>query len=170
MNIQDIHIYWEGPSTLNDIKLLKNENQDYGIYQVYGHHPLYGNDVLLYIGRAKKRTFGERLPEEGWEFDYDPKNTQIYIGLIAGHDKINNKKWELMIELAEKLLIYSHNPIYNTSNTVTIDREALKDVRVYNWNTHRDLLPEVSGFRQTSNLDFISKNNIYSLDKGNVKA
>jgi len=32
-----------------------------GIYQVYGTHPVYGKDVLLYIRKTSNQTFGKRL-------------------------------------------------------------------------------------------------------------
>ncbi|HDR7669617.1 TPA: hypothetical protein QCX97_003504 [Bacillus wiedmannii] len=45
-----IQILWHGPYSITDLVKLKNEEIDYGIYQSYGNHPVYGNDVLLYIG------------------------------------------------------------------------------------------------------------------------
>lgn len=45
-----IQILWDGPYSITDLVKLKNEEIDYGIYQIYGNHPVYGNDVLLYIG------------------------------------------------------------------------------------------------------------------------
>ncbi|WP_078183723.1 hypothetical protein [Bacillus wiedmannii] len=45
-----IQILWDGPYNITDLVKLKNEETDYGIYQIYGNHPIYGNDVLLYIG------------------------------------------------------------------------------------------------------------------------
>jgi len=56
-----IHIQWEGPYSYQEIKDLKNENNDYGIYQIYGGHPIYGSGALLYIGKAQLQTFGIRL-------------------------------------------------------------------------------------------------------------
>ncbi|MES5869165.1 hypothetical protein [Bacillus cereus group sp. RP32] len=45
-----IQILLDGPYSITDLVKLKNEEIDYGIYQIYGNHPVYGNDVLLYIG------------------------------------------------------------------------------------------------------------------------
>jgi hypothetical protein len=40
-----IHIEWEGPYSLNQLDTLKD------LYQIYGHHSVYGSNVLLYIGQ-----------------------------------------------------------------------------------------------------------------------
>lgn len=45
-----IQILWDGPYSITDLVKLKNEEIDYGIYQIYGNRPVYDNDVLLYIG------------------------------------------------------------------------------------------------------------------------
>ena len=49
MNV--IEIEWEGPISVNDTIKLINDN-DYGIYQIYGTHPVFGSNTLLYIGKA----------------------------------------------------------------------------------------------------------------------
>ncbi|TQP76852.1 hypothetical protein FLL89_19800, partial [Vibrio cholerae] len=55
-----IHIQWDGPFSLEQIKLM-NTRTDYGLYQVYGTHTVYGSNVLLYIGQATYQTFGTRI-------------------------------------------------------------------------------------------------------------
>jgi len=60
-----IHINWDGPYTLEDLPDLRDENIDYGVYQIYGGHPVYGSSVLLYIGKAESQTFGTRIAEYG---------------------------------------------------------------------------------------------------------
>jgi len=42
---------------------LKDLLKDRGLYQIYGHHPVYGSNVLLYIGQTYGRTFRERIEE-----------------------------------------------------------------------------------------------------------
>lgn len=56
-----IHIEWEGPKLLSDINNLNDPKYDYGVYQIYGGHPVYGTNILLYIGKADKQTFGVRI-------------------------------------------------------------------------------------------------------------
>ena len=113
----DIHIFWEGPFKLNELSGLNDKDRDYGVYQVYGQHHLYGNSVLLYIGQANQQTFGTRLPQEEWQYESDPLNIQIYIGRLAGHKLATVEEWETKIDQAEKLLIYSHQPIYEGRGT-----------------------------------------------------
>lgn len=64
-------IEWEGPfsaqTIINDFTDAGNhpyyEGNDYGLYQIYGRHILYGSDALLYIGKATKRSFSVRFAE-----------------------------------------------------------------------------------------------------------
>ena len=50
-----IHIEWEGPYSLNQLDTLNDLRRDHGLYQIYGHHPVYGSNVLLYIGQTYGR-------------------------------------------------------------------------------------------------------------------
>ena len=61
MNGEIIHIDWDGPYRIEEINELNDEKKDYGIYQIYGTHPVYGSNVLLYIGKADQQTFGARI-------------------------------------------------------------------------------------------------------------
>lgn len=54
-----IHIEWDGPFKLDQLSELNNTDIDFGIYQIYGSHPIYGADVLLYIGKADRQTFSK---------------------------------------------------------------------------------------------------------------
>ena len=46
-----IEIGWSGPYDLAQISKL-NTNSDYGLYQIYGTHNIFGANTLLYIGKA----------------------------------------------------------------------------------------------------------------------
>ena len=46
-----IHTEWEGPYSLNQLDTLKDLRKDRGLYQIYGHHPVYGSNVLLMSAR-----------------------------------------------------------------------------------------------------------------------
>jgi len=162
----DIHIFWEGPFELKDMSKINNESKDYGIYQVYGHHPIYGDSVLLYIGLAVNQTFATRIAQETWNDRPDPLNTHIYIGRLAGRMKVDIDTWDELIERAEKLLIYSHKPVLNTQNTKSLKEGDFLDDRIYNWGSHRDLFPEVSTRRFiSSNFEHISEDQIYDASK-----
>jgi len=159
----DIHVFWEGPFNINDLydqNKLNDDSKDYGIYQVYGFHPLYGQSVLLYIGKADSQTFNTRLKQEGWEYEVDNKNIQFYVGRLANEGIITDSNWSKFIDQAEKLLIHAHKPAYNTSNTRALPFGYIKDVHVFNWDSSRSLFPEVSWGRYTKKFDHITEDHI----------
>ncbi|MGG3452337.1 hypothetical protein ABER98_21300 [Domibacillus aminovorans] len=149
-----IQIQWEGPHKLTDLPTLTNEETDYGIYQIYGKHPVYGSDVLLYIGKADYQTLGKRISQENWLDTNDSNNTKIYVGRLYGPQNPTNAIWSREIDLAERLLIYVHKPAYNSRSVASLPDSELQNIHILNWGHHRDLLPELSGLRWTSKLDY----------------
>ena len=150
-----IHIEWDGPHRLDAVRSLTG-SADYGVYQVYGGHPVYGNTSLLYIGLAAAQHFGERIPQESqWLDNRDAGRVEVYVGRIAGSKTPDDMTWDRQIRLAERLLIYAHSPPMNTQKNLGKLETELRLVRVLNWARHRDLLPEVSGARWTSRYDDI---------------
>jgi len=159
-----IHIDWEGPLSVEAAKALQS-GSDYGVYQVYGASPIYGNHALLYIGLAAAQTLGARIAQHGWmEWTRDPKNIEIYVGRLGGHQTPSNNDWERRIHMAERLLIFSHYPPYNTQKQLAKMEDDLIDVHVLNWKAHKDLLPEVSGARWTSMYNEIEDYNSFNTD------
>jgi hypothetical protein len=145
-----ININWYGPYGLHDLKQLNDTSKDFGIYQVCGSHPVYGSNVLLYIGKAVQQTFATRIAQENWHYNKDSGNVQIYVGRLGGNKKIPMEKWEQQIHFAEKLLIYSHAPACNSQNIGTVPFSDLANIHILNWGNYRDLLPEVSSKRWAS--------------------
>jgi len=177
--MDEIRITWEGPYNLADLgynkedekydtsSKLDDQKKDYGIYQVYGFHPIYGDNVLLYIGQAKNQTFAKRLSQEWWEYNADCNNIQFYVGRLFGDKQPTAKKWNELIDIAEKMLIYAHAPAMNSSNILNISRdtEILKkysNIRIFNYDQYRSLFPEVSGELLIKVHDF---NGVFSRDK-----
>ena len=80
--------------------------QDYGVYQVYGKHVVFGENALLYIGSARDQTYGRRLRQHGWI----EEDNIIVVGRIAESD------WHELLEDVEALEIYWHTPPYNSKN------------------------------------------------------
>lgn len=150
-----VQLQWEGPYKLTDIPSLNNEEWDYGIYQIYGKHPVYGSDVLLYIGKADLQTLGKRISQENWLDTNDSNNTKIYVGRLHGPEIQSEEEWSVEIDLAERLLIYVHKPAYNARSITSLPDSKLQDMHLLNWGHHRDLLPEVSGLRWTQKLDHL---------------
>ena len=132
---------------MENLSDLNDENKDYGVYQIQGGHPVYGSGVLLYIGKAVDQTFGKRISQEGWGYNSDSENVEIYIGRLSGEHTPKNAQWDTEISLAENLLIYSHKPAFNSQSIKSVRDKRLENVHVFNWMAHRDLIAEVSGMR-----------------------
>lgn len=148
-----IQIEWKGPYSLEELILLDDRSHDYGIYQIYGKHVVYGKDVLLYIGKADFQTIGRRVLQENWWYTNDSNHLKIYAGRLAGEKTPQEEIWFKEIDLAEKLLINVHKPAYNSKYLTSIPDTELQDIHILNCGDHRDLLPEVSGLRWTRKLD-----------------
>lgn len=139
--MKDININWDGPFTIDECKKF-NSCCDYGLYQYYGEHLVYGQDSLLYLGKAEKQTFGARLSKHNWE-DWCSSSHSIYVGRVFSDQKMAVTDIEKAIDIAERILLLSHNPSFNSSNLNKIgDYDG--DVRVLNWGLRRQLLPEVT--------------------------
>jgi len=149
-----ISIQWEGPFTLKEASQLTNEDTDYGIYQIYGRHPIYGREALLYIGKANQQTFAIRLKqhEEYWIDEYCEGSVKVYVGRLAGDKTPSDNCWNKEIDRAEQLLINVHKPAHNSQSIKPFDYKKDKsffDVHILNWGEYGALLPEVSGDRWT---------------------
>ncbi len=166
----DIHLEWSGPLSYEDACKV-NGDSDWGVYQIYGSHPCYGADVLLYIGKAERQHFGERLKQKhSIPYNYDINSTKVYFGRLAGEDRPDDETWNRHIVLAEKLLIYAHRPAWNsTMNMGKLDSE-LQNVHVFNWMNHKMLLPEVSGSRWSSRLDSMTRYHVFKADEPRIPA
>lgn len=148
-DVMHVHVQWDGPYTFDQVKNFKDEFTDFGVYQIYGTHPVYGSDVLLYIGKADMQTFGVRLSQHSWNFhNQDASRLAAYLGRLSGY-KItpSDSDWSNQIDFVERLLIYSHWPAGNSSGLNAAFGKELYRVHILNWGRYRDLLPEVSGSR-----------------------
>lgn len=132
---------------------------DFGLYQIYAEHPVYGADALVYIGKARDETFARRLrqPEYKWmNDDYAPwEDNASRIRFRTGRVHVTRRdsapgpaKWNAWIDRAERLLIYAHSPARNCDFVRTPPSEPpFHDLHVLNWGQYGSLLPEVSGAR-----------------------
>lgn len=162
---KDIHIDWDGPYNYDEAVKLKDHNIDYGVYQIYGTHPLYGSNILLYIGQANSQTFGVRLSQEAWRSsDADPSDLKVYVGRLAGYGATpSNDEWASQITIAERMLIFAHWPAGNSSGLNVYLDEKYHDTHILNWGCHRDLLPEVSGARYSNRYESAENYATFSL-------
>ena len=160
-----IHIQWEGPLQVADALKLTDEDSDYGIYQVYGPHPVYGVGTLLYIGKAQRQTFAQRIKQERWtDWEYFEGKVHIYVGRLHGESTPTDATWERQIAIAEALLIASHKPSHNSSGVGYLSKntdKAVRDLHVFNWGDFGRLLPEVSGGRWSTKYDYIPNYDAY---------
>ena len=157
-----IHLQWHGPFTLEQVREL-NADHDYGVYQVYGSHPVYGSDVLLYIGKSSEQTFSVRLQQEAWHYNEDAGNVRYYVGRLAGERTPGDAEWSHQIGLLETLLIHSHWPAANSRNIQGLGAHAteIADIHVLNWGQRRSLLSEVSGLMLTDRYNVIPNYHCY---------
>ena len=149
-DIKYIHIQWQGPLSLADVLNLTNEQKDYGVYQIYMAHPLYGRSALTYVGRSARRSFGIRFKDHrSWiEANADGNKAEIYVGrLFDEMPPTSDKAWEELIIAAERLLIYAHAPASNSSGLNVEFDESYYNVHILNWGNYGQLQPEVSGAR-----------------------
>lgn len=157
-----IHIDWDGPYSQSQIAEL-NKESDFGIYQIYGAHPVYGSNVLIYIGLAVEQTFAVRVSQHGWcHTTSDANQLSYYVGRLFGDPHPDNATWSDHIKLAERLLIHAHKPAENTQKQLAGLEKNLRLVHVVNWRHYRDLMPEVSGARWTERFEELSYDTRYS--------
>jgi len=120
-----IHLVWEGPIRLEGAYQLRNEKTDYGVYQVYGRHPVVGVTSLLYIGKAEEQPFGARLKQEKWEeWEEGEGPVEIRVRRLFGAETPSNEEWGRQIRLVEKLLIAANKPPRNGQGVAWLSRDA----------------------------------------------
>lgn len=147
-----IDVYWEGPYTLETIDSI--ETDTHCLYQVYGRHPLYGENALLYIGKTEKQTTRIRIKQHQW-IGNQADVCQIYVATCGVFT--NWKIWqgdkreryqaydsnEATTDSIESLLIHAHQPSYNSQNLKSISPE-IYPFRIFNSGRRSSLLPEIS--------------------------
>ena len=165
-----IHIVWSDPIPYEKVSEFVSDITDFGIYQIYGTHPVHGSDVLLYIGRAMGGSFGWRVPQHEWRLDeHEVGSIRVHLGRLAGVTTPPNDVWNRQIELAERLLIFAHRPPLNQKVGLgSLDAE-LHGVHICNWESRANLMAEVSGLRWTS-FGAASPKNIYRAGENNETA
>lgn len=143
-----MHIQWSGPYSFVEASRFQDLRTDYGVYQFCGPHTVYGRDVLLYLGKAAKQTFGVRIQQENWvNWQEANGSVRVFLGRISGGETPDNDTWNSQIGWAETLLIKAHRPAHNSSGLNRTGDQRVGRVHVLNWGDRGALLPEVSGAR-----------------------
>jgi len=145
-----ITIKWDGPFILDHIAQF-SRNQDYGLYQIYGTHNVFGPGSLLYLGKAEEQSFSDRIPSHIEWIEWESASTEIYLGRLCGTEPMTKERdaeWCSDIDVAERLLIYFSSPPYNSKNIQSYGdiKGDIKNVIVINYKKRNRLPIEVSTY------------------------
>lgn len=146
--IQLIEIKWSGPFTYDE--LLKFESADHGpgLYMVYGNHPVYGNDVLLYIGRTEVNIKNRISNHEMLE--YPELECKAYFGYVTPSKENLDIDLAEQIRIAEALLIERHYPAFNKQLDHNNHNLKSRPICVLNWDSRRSLQADVTNLNRFS--------------------
>lgn len=129
-----VKVQWAAPCKIEDALRATGK----GIYQIYGHHVVFGPSALLYVGVENKRTFGARFAEHKKQWIDWESDISIRLGTVADHADL--------LPQVESLTIFWHSPPYNSHH---ITKHNVKvPLRVQNWGDRGRLLPEYSNHQQ----------------------
>ena len=141
--MRTVRVEWEGPVSLDAVKALDDEDDDCGLYQIYGRHIIFGAGSLLYVGMTTT-TYNRRFfsgPERhiDWlEEDQEEEDLSVYVGRIVEEDYEHEPHWEdwkNVLRDAEALTIYWHSPPYNSSNIGTYNGQRLEVINLGNYGS-----------------------------------
>lgn len=150
------HFSWESykwadviSQNLNSSNHFLNSPNCYGLYYITGSHFVYGQNTLLYFGKAQEQRFGYRLNQHD-DFDVSniPNINNLYVGKLLKRDDGNEKTWGEAIDLSESLFINCLIPAMNSKSIKwVLDDKKYGDILICNWDDIGFLLPEISGYR-----------------------
>ncbi len=125
--MRTVRVEWEGPLSLDEVKALDDDDDDCGLYQIYGRHIIFGDDSLLYVGMTtwafERRFFSGGDPHIDWL--EEEEGVSVYVGRIVEEDYEHEADWKHVLKDAEALTIYWHSPPYNSSNIETYNGQSL---------------------------------------------
>jgi len=140
-------VFWEGPFEWE--KRHSHLKKHHVLYSIEGNHPVYGRDVLLYIGKTDAG-IGNRLSyHEEW---VDDESDLVKVRVASVGEFTNWEEWEKdthypkadanIVGKIEALLIYAHQPAYNTRGKSSLGPKIR--IRIFNTGKSGLLLPELS--------------------------
>ena len=86
--MRTVRVKWEGPLSLDEVKDLDDEDEDCGLYQIYGRHIIFGDASLLYIGMTTS-TYNRRFfsgPDPHIDWLVEEEGVSVYLGRIVEED------------------------------------------------------------------------------------
>ena len=156
-------IFWDGPFTIDELEEYAAEEPElakyWSLYAKYEDHPIYGNNVLTYIGKAEKQDVLKRLKQ------HDLEREKIYVGIIykfeswAKSNSNYEKDWAkhenvikdaTIISPIEELFIHALWPAGNLRNKNTAKNSW--PFRIFNTGYKGSIPQEVSGHYTLENL------------------
>ena len=106
--MRTVRVEWEGPLSLDEVKALDDEDEDCGLYQIYGRHIIFGDNSLLYIGKTEQQTFCYRFAQHA-EWLEEEEGVFVHIGRIVEEDYVHDppdwSDWANVLKDAEALTI-----------------------------------------------------------------
>ena len=134
--MRTVRVEWKGPLSLDEVKELDDDDEDCGLYQIYGRHIIFGDDSLLYVGMTtwafERRFFSGDDPHISWLVEEE--GVSVYVGRIVEEDYEHDpplwSDWENVLKDAEALTIKWHSPPYNSRNIETYKGQLLKVVNL----------------------------------------
>jgi hypothetical protein len=146
MSEKIIDVYWEGLFKWGEHE--ENIEDCHVLYTIFGFHPVYGDDALLYIGKTRKVRI--RMVTHAWwiEDEYDDVSIRVAsLGEIQTWDGWDeNERYGKpdsdMLAGVEALLINAHQPAYNQTSKDSM--RSAEGLRVFNTGRIGSLLPEIS--------------------------
>jgi len=147
-NEEIYNVHWEGPFEWSEQKtgILK---QNHVLYSFFGTHPIYGPNVLLYIGRTQGGVI-KCLGHHNWPIKDDCDEIKIRVASVGkfrnwetwkGRDPYPKATLKLVKKI-EALLAYSNRPAQSSYNSQQL--QAAEGLRLFNTGKFGQLLPEVS--------------------------
>jgi len=136
-----IAVSWE-LKTLDQVLELHGD-EDYGLYQVYAQHVVFGPGSLVYVGKAVDQSFGRRF-QQHQRWLADENGVSIRVGRLNPADHASGDEWDdwkKCVSYIESLTIYWHSPPYNSKSIQSYVGDPLW---VQNWGDRGGLLPEYS--------------------------
>ena len=129
--MRSVTIEWEGSFCLDYVIDHLNGKDDYGLYQIYGTHIVYGANSLLYIGKAEGLTFSQRFSQHR-EWLSEEESVSIRIGRVASEDYASDPqigqiggKFSEMLKCLQSIGIHLHI-IHRTLQPITVSNSRLR--------------------------------------------
>ena len=93
-NEHRIRVVWEGPLKVDEV-VGKSGTEDYGLYQIYGWHQIYGagrESALLYVGLAVCQTFRARLQQHRADWlNYEVDHRDVEFSIRLGRSPLRSR-------------------------------------------------------------------------------